>query len=411
MPRILFISIAFPPKSDPEALQAAKYFHYLQKFKDIELDVVTSTIPTLYMPYDPELEMYTDGLKQSISISLRENRYFNYLLNRLGLDNFVFPDVKQSFHKQFRKVLEELKHKPDLIYSRSKPQSSTIMAYKLKQVLDVPWVLHMSDPWADCPIHNYKGKQYKVNTEWEQRCFETADIITLTSIPSLEFYKKKYTTLADKFRFYPNVFDDALDAGESSPASVKSKFRIVYTGGLAGARTPEFFLKPLQILYRLSPEISDRVEVIFAGSVDSKNRKVFRKYDLPFVKWIGLIPYQEALRLQRSADYLLLIDNQIDDESMSMFFPSKLLDYMLARKRIRAITTKGSASDLVLRDLKSDVFNHDECEAIIAAISCALRAFEIGDREYLVNETPPSKYAASYNADRLYKEMKKLLHD
>jgi len=411
MLRILFVSIAFPPKSDPEAIQAAKYFHYLQKFKDIEVNVVTSTIPTLYMPYDRELEAYAVGVKQLISITLRENRYVNYLLNRFGLGDFFFPDIKQSFHKQFRKVLKELNHKPDLIYSRSDPKSSTIMAYKLKQVLKAPWVLHMSDPWADCPINNLNVKQYEQNAKWERRCFEAADIITLTSIPSIEFYKKKYVEFSDKFRLYPNVFDDALQAGDSTSETFKSKFRIVYTGGLAGDRSPEFFLKPLLNMYRFRPEIADKIEVIFAGSVDSKNRGVFREYNLPFVNWIGLVPYQEALRLQKSADYLLLIDNQIDDRSMSMFFPSKLLDYMLARKRILAITTKGSASDLVLRDLKSDVISHNECDEIIDAVSSALQAFENGDREYLINEAPPSKYAASYNASRLYEEIKNLVHD
>ncbi len=48
--KILFVSLAFPPKADPEGLQTAKYFHYLQKHKDLQIDVVTSAIPTL-MPW------------------------------------------------------------------------------------------------------------------------------------------------------------------------------------------------------------------------------------------------------------------------------------------------------------------------------------------------------------------------
>ena len=74
MKNILFVSVAFPPKSDPECLQTAKYFHHLQKHKDLKIDVVTSAIPTLYMPYDKHLEVYAEGLNQLVSVKLRENR-------------------------------------------------------------------------------------------------------------------------------------------------------------------------------------------------------------------------------------------------------------------------------------------------------------------------------------------------
>jgi hypothetical protein len=408
--KILFISLSFPPKSDPECLQTAKYFHYLQKYDDLQIDVITSAIPTLYMPYDPDLEPYAAGVHQLISIPLRENRYVNYIRNRLGLQETVFPDVKESFHKQYNRAIKQLKVKPDLIYSRAYPNSSTIMAYKLKQVLNVPWILHMSDPWADCPTKIISKKYYQQNDQWEQKCFAAADIISLTSMPTVAFYKKKYPALAEKFKFYPNVYEP--DPGEkiNDERSSGEKFRIVYTGGLAEARSPAYLLKPLAELVTEDPSLADKLEVIFAGDVDAKNRTVFHHYNLPFVKWVGKLPFKEALRLQQSADYLVVIDNPIEEPAMSMFFPSKLLDYMLARKRILAITTKGSASDQVMQDLKGDVCGHNETEEIKAAIRKAMEAFQAGNREYLVNGRPPEKYEISYNAGRLYEEMSKLIH-
>ena len=123
MKKLLFVSISFPPKSDPEALQTAKYFHYLQQYKDLQIDVVTSALPTLYSPYDKTLEPYSVGVRQMIEISLKENRYINFIRSRLGLQETVFPDSQQSFHKQYMKVLKQLKEKPDLIYSRADPKS------------------------------------------------------------------------------------------------------------------------------------------------------------------------------------------------------------------------------------------------------------------------------------------------
>src|SRR5574337_1174304 len=103
MKNILFVSISFPPKNDPEALQTAQYFHYLQQHKALQIDVVTSAIPTLYSPYDKTLEPYAVGARQLIEIPLKENRYINLLRSRLGLQETVFPDTKQSFHKQYSK--------------------------------------------------------------------------------------------------------------------------------------------------------------------------------------------------------------------------------------------------------------------------------------------------------------------
>lgn len=410
MKKLLFVSISFPPKSDPEALQTAKYFHYLQQFKDLRIDVVTSAVPTLYSPYDKTLEPYSVGVRQLIEISLKENRYINFIRSRLGLQETVFPDSKQSFHKQYMKVLKQLKEKPDLIYSRADPKSSTIMAYKLKRALNVPWILHMSDPWADCPFHVMSRQFYRKNDEWEKKCFVAADIISLTSIPTIDFYKKKYPEFSEKFRFYPNVYEYLPEPEENFEPIIRNsrKLRIVHTGGLADTRSPEFLLKPLQELYEQDPSLYDKLEVIFAGEMDARNRAVFSRYDLPFVKWLGRVPFKEALQLQRSADYLVAIDFPVDDPEMAMFFLSKLLDYMVSRKRILTLTTAGSASDMAMRDLKSDVCSRNDVGSIKKAILAALSAFERGDKEYLVNERPPEKYEASYNANRLYQEIVEL---
>jgi glutathionyl-hydroquinone reductase len=63
-----------------------------------------------------------------------------------------------------------------------------------------------------------------------------------------------------------------------------------------------------------------------------------------------------------------------------------------------------------MQDLKGDVCSHNETEEIIDAINKAFDAFASGNREYLANDVAPSKYEASFNAERLYNEMKTLAH-
>jgi len=403
--RILFVSVAFPPKSDPEALQTSKYFYHLQKHNDLKIDVVTSAIPTLYMPYDKDLELYAAGIDQLIPVKLKENRYLNYIIHKLGLQDKLFPDFKHSFHKQYKKVLATLNKKPDLIYSRSFPLSSALMAYKLKKELRVPFILHLSDPWADCPLEKRQGMSYQKHNEWERKCFEAADVVTLTSLPTIQFYEEKYPQLTEKFQFFPNVYESYKEEGSCIKKEHigERKFRIVYTGGLTGERSPSFLIEPLKVLFREAPALAEKMEVIFAGDVDAVNRQILRDAELPFVNWVGKLSFKEALELQRTADLLVVIDNPIADPGLSMFFPSKLLDYMVARKRILAITTRGSATHRVMEDLKGDVHSHNEKDGIRNSIVRALEAFEKKDMAYLINDEPPQKYEASYNADRLYK--------
>ncbi len=410
MPRLLFVSVAFPPKSDAEGLQVAKYFHYLQQYQDLEIDVVTSGLPTINMPIDHALERYAKGYDLLISLRLFENRYLNYLINILGLSAILFPDLKYSFHLQAGTVLKSLRQLPDLIYSRSDPKSSALLAYKLKQKLGVPWVMHLSDPWADCPKSRFKGRLYKKHDKWERLCFESANLISFTSLPTINFYKKKYPFLTDKFRFYPNVYEKPVSSEHKSIDPIPpSKLRIVYTGGLAYDRSATFFLAPLEKMYNENPGISNHIEVIFAGDVDSKNRSVFKNCRLPFVNWIGNVSFDESLKLQRSANYLLAIDFPVDDPEKAMFFLSKLLDYMVAGKRILLLTAIGSASHEAVRDLNADVCNRNDSHAIEMFLKRALQEYLIGNNAYFKNTTLPDIYEAHYNANRLYNDFKDVL--
>lgn len=403
MMNVLFISIAFPPKSDPECLQTAKYYYHLQEQDDLHIEVLTSSSPTLYMPYDTELEKFAVGAKNIIELKLKENRWINFLRNRLGLSETVFPDTKQSFHKQAAKAKKKLKQYPDIIYSRSYPLSSSLMAYKLKKQFNVPWVMHLSDPWAGSPIHDFSIKYQKKYFFWERKCFKAADFICLTSLSTIRFYTKRYPEMAKKFLYYPNVFELKLSVQKLIVPSFSfgEKLKLVYTGGLAGKRSPKFLLEPLRQIFNEMPEIKDFLEVIFVGEADYNNRAIFQLYKLPFVKYLGKVSYSEALELQRKADILLILDYEVKDPEMAMFFPSKLLDYMLAKHRIFAITTPGSATTEVISDLKSDVYAHDEIENIKKGLLNAIRAFKNKNIEYFQNAHLPEKYRARYNAQRL----------
>lgn len=408
MKRLLFVSIAFPPKNDPECLQTAKYFNYLQKSTALEIDVVSSAMPTLFMPFDKNLEKYNQGFKNLIEVKIKENKYLNYLKRNLFLDYFEKPDSKKSFHLSWRNTVKKIKEKPDIIYSRSFPLSSTVLALKLKEHYNVPWVLHLSDPWAYCPITDYKSNAaLEYHRNLERKCFEKADFICLTSDKTIELYKKVYPELSSKFLYFPNVFDP-IDF-KKNEYDFGDKIKIVYTGGLVDNRSVSYLIDALDILKKEHPQVLDVFEFIFAGAMDSYNKSFFEKSAFRNLRHIGLLPYNEALDLQRTADILLVIDNPIDNPDKAVFFPSKLLDYMLMQRNILAVTTLGGTSDDLLKSIGAISVSHSDQNGLVAALLNIHKAFTEKDKSFFFRENIDERFSAEYNAKRLVETFESLL--
>jgi glycosyltransferase involved in cell wall biosynthesis len=399
MRSILFASIAFPPKFDSEGLQVARYFKYLKEECKgrFEIDVVTSAIPTLFMPVDNSLKAVDSGYRQKIEIKIPENKYKNFLLRKISPSLIDNPDSKHSFYQQWKKVVKQLKNRPSLIYSRSSPTSSAIMGMRLKEYYQVPWIMHISDPWSDSPVANFTGKVKEINQSFEKQCFEKADKICLTSHQTIAFYKNKYPEYSNKYEYFPNVYD-ADDILTETTTSDNSKLRIVYTGGIAATRSPEPFLKAIGLL---PDAIKDQLEIIFSGIADRRNTAVFEKYKDPCIKYIGsLATYKEAIALQQSADILLLIDFPIKEKKYRMYFLSKLLDYMIAKKYILGITGEGSVCWDVINNKMGKCFEENDSPKLADHICYLVEQFKKDNSVFRISNIS-QEFDASSNAKRL----------
>jgi glycosyltransferase involved in cell wall biosynthesis len=404
---MLFVSIVFPPKSDSEGLQVAKYYKYLKNNLSLNIDVVTSSDNTLFMPIDVGLKKLASGFRQIIKISFFENKYVNFLQRKLNPSSLNYPDSKFRFFKQWKRVIKELKNKPDIIYSRSFPISSTIMAFHLQKELQVPWVLHLSDPWTVSPIHKL-GKAKGWNDEMEKKCFNNASILSFTSLKTIEMYSRKYPEHVSKMVFFPNVFD--LEDKILHQYTVKEKIKVVYTGGLIEARSPEYLFKAIMELNNQYPEIISDFEFIFAGALDRKNRLLFEQV-IPSVKHLGLLPFKEALLLQQKADLLLVIDTPFKNTDDAIFFPSKLLDYMLIQRRILALTDKNSTTWDIVDGKLGNCYVHSDIENIKQFLIRSWKAWKQQNLEYFYNKNLDMNYSAETNANKLSNLFSKVINE
>ncbi len=201
---IVFVVIVFAPKNDPECLQTGKYIKYLLPLVN-NLDAVTSADPTLFMPVDPHAEDFHDNIRQKIEVRVPENKYFTWVCNNLQIGRYQKPDPKHRFIDSFKKVLSELHEIPDLVYSRSMPLSSTLLAEKLVDELRAPWVLHLSDPWVPSFLY-HREDVLSFHQVVERRCFAKARYITLTTEDLVAHYRDFYPEFQDKFCYITFFF-------------------------------------------------------------------------------------------------------------------------------------------------------------------------------------------------------------
>jgi len=375
----------------------AKYFKYLARDGSLIIDVVTSSDKTLFMPVDEDLRKYSMGFRQIIKVPFFENKYVNYFLRKFKISSLSCPDSKYRFYIKWERVIEELENKPDVIYSRSFPLSSTIMAYYLQEKLQIPWVMHLSDPWTLNPTHR-RGNEKSWNDEMERACFKKASIISFTSQETIEMYRNKYPEHASKIVFFPNVYD--LEDKRDNDYRIKQKIKVVYTGGLVDERSPEHLFKAILELNKKSPEIIADYEFVFAGTVDRKIRALFEK-NIPSVKHVGLLSFNEAIALQENADLLLVIDTPFQVPTDAIFFPSKLLDYMLIQRRIIALTDDKSVTWNLVNKKLGDCIVHKDTNGISQVLIDAWCAWKRSDKSYFLNEEIDMKYSAECNAKRL----------
>jgi hypothetical protein len=409
MRKILFVSIAFPPKSDPESLQVGRYLKYISK-QEYQIEAITSSNPTLYMETDDQLVSMSKKVYRIKEVKIIENKYVNYIISRLFPWILEFPDSKFSFHLNEPKL-----EMTDLIYSRSYPLSSTLLALKIKKKWpSIPWILHLSDPWTttfigDSPATNFNRLSKKWNEKKEAECFNLADKISFTSDKTIQLYRTKYPELLDKFILTPNVFDDEFV--NESRVDFSRKLNIVYTGGFGEKRDPIFYLNSIKSFLEAQSGFNrNLIQFIFTGPMTQKNKRKFDKFSTTCeIKHHGHLDYYTMIQIQMEAHILVNIDTDIEDAKHSVFFPSKLLEYFAANRRILAITNNHSVTFETIKGKFGDCVQFGETEKLKNLFRLYLEKFKKNNSVFFELDSNIKKFSASVNAKKLEIQMNKLI--
>ena len=341
---ILFVAPNAPPKNSAEAMQVARFLAELDRHHHITL--VMTPVERGWIREDDSLRVDLPNTRV-MTLKLRFHRHTKRVIGSRYISLMHLPDADYWLRWKAGDVIRRLEAKPDVIYSRSFPLSAALLGRSLKARLGVPWVMHLSDPWADGPYRAFQGLSGKIDQQDEQACFAQADAVTVTTEGFREFYANKYPEYSGKISVIANVMPQPAEQREKGAPRLDPEdcVHVVHTGAFYGHRRPDAVLAALRLLASESPEKASRLKFWFVGNLSSEIEAELRACPGLTATITGPLGYAETRNLQEQADVLLSIEPADDHPLIKAVLLSKMVDYLAIRKPILAITPVGSTSE------------------------------------------------------------------
>lgn len=396
---LLAISYFLPPNLYAQAIQIGRLLHNLKARVGALSGRTTDMVSGLdcYPDFDKRL-----AFRLEVSFS----PLFSGFLHRLACYGIPFygrtPDKFKAWvsvaEKELVGYLPGTGFVPNVLISFGAPMSDHLLGLRLRQRLQLPWVAHFSDPWSDNSFSRRFFLANYVNRRYEAEVIREADRVIFTSSETLDLVMQKYPAAwRSKARVLPHSYEPDL-----YPLVLKRRdgplvFR--YLGDFYGARSPLPLFQALADIHRGFPALLDNLRIELIGYVPKRMfyNSAFRSLPVGIVKILSTVSYSQSLTLMSEADLLLVIDAPAE---ISVFLPSKLVDYIGAGVPVLGIVPPGASASLIGR-LGGSVANPLRREEVAHVLKVAIEdswkrrasgdTFPWGDEEVRVE----------YRADRV----------
>jgi glycosyltransferase involved in cell wall biosynthesis len=234
----------------------------------------------------------------------------------------------------------------DCVVTTSPPQSAHLVGLALRR-RGLPWIAEFRDGWTFEPPRDSwpLRSQRALDGRMERLVVEHADAVVGVTTPIVADFEARLGVDAE---LITNGFDpdEGSSERETDPLLAPDRHSFVHTGRMGLSRvTPRPLLDALRVLKREEPEVSKRVEVVFAGSLTEEEQDLLAAPDLDgTVRAAGWLERPRALRLQRAADSLLLLTEGSSRRSVAT---GKLFEYLLAGRPVLVLGEETEAARIV----------------------------------------------------------------
>lgn len=341
--RLLLLTYCFPPSAVPEAFLSAKR---LGRLPGHEVDVVTIDPAGSGIRIDTSLDDYVRSHFAGIRrVPLPQP--LMRLLGRRASAVFQLPGLVAMMNRRMLRAVRTL----DLggyraLITWSQWHAIHMVGESVKRDNPgLPWIAHFSDPWSANPFAPLGGALRPLHRRQEARVFAAADRLLLTSQETVDLmFSGPNARHRHKTRYLPHGFEPDLYA---TPArSPDGPLVLRSLGSFYGARSPAPLFAALARLAGRQPDLFERIRVELIGSIPAEFRTDPALRGLPpgAVTMLAPVDYRASLALMRGSDLLLNIDAPA---ALSVFLPSKLVDYLGAERPILGITPRGAAAEVI----------------------------------------------------------------
>jgi hypothetical protein len=372
--RLLAVSWAMPPLVYPRAIQVSRALKELSRrgwsIDVIALDALSSNSGTR----DEAFASRYNGLYRLHPIEITpaissENRWWNrsqWLHPMLPADAVGRAWTKLASQRG-RALIDA--NRPRALVTFAQPWSDHLVGLSLKRRFpSLPWIAHFSDPWVDSPY--VQNEDPRLLDRWraqEREVVRKADAVLFVNQRTAKLVMSKYPSDWErKASVVPHGFDaDLLTPFLNPKASGRLKF--VHTGSMfEGLRDPFMLLEAIALLKQmLAPEVMPAFE--FVGSTDARYPARAQELGIGTItRFDEPTSYLNSLRIASEADVLIIIDTNLPG---SVFFPSKVVDYLMLGKPILALTPDGGETADILRPLGHICANASNPTSIAAALA------------------------------------------
>jgi len=404
---VVFLAFEFPPLSAGGVHRALAFAEHLAA-SDIALEVVTVR-PDDYRPWSPA--PLDEGLTARIPPTVRVHRissgfpawYWRALGSKLAFRAMQYAywgdPLAHFWRGPLVAALDRLvaERRPDVMLATMPPFGVGVLANALSRRYRLPWVGDWRDPWTlwrMTPFPSYAHYRYVRHAEGS--ALASANVSVATSHVTREDWLAQFPSL-DPSRvvtIYNGYDPDILSRVDAPPSDTRS---IAYVGTfyydpvarinmLSSLwrrppqrwlfytprredwlyRSPYFFLRGLR---RFVDRGGPSIRVDFAGPIPAWLPGMLRDTGTEgLVRLHGPVTHEQAIRLQKSADAVLLTSAKVlggRDYSIA----GKLFEYIGLRRPILGVLTDGAMRDIVAQTGLGILADPDDVEAVADAIA------------------------------------------
>ncbi|MEO0951057.1 MAG: glycosyltransferase [Pseudomonadota bacterium] len=294
-----------------------------------------------------------------------------------GLDSEL--DLARSMAKRIEALLSQRDPStPSVLVTSTPPHSLHVVGLLLRAHRDLPWIVDLRDPWDQFVRTGRHDQPHIIARTIERRAMRKARFVISTTEGYTDVLRRRFPSLdAGKFRTITNSY--AMDDGPPKDVHVPddTSVRVVYTGIFYPAKDPYTFFRALgQWKRRSSPaqwqHIAERLRVDLVGVADATTPRVIAELGISdIVTLITRVPQHEARERCRHADFLLIASG-LSDKSREGWLPSKLFEYLAAKRPIIAVCREGELARLIRDSNCGFLFQDEDPKPIIALLEDAL---------------------------------------